>query len=170
MTSIMKKFLFGCLGVVALLGVLAAAGIWYLFVHEAPQLDATLDVPSEVTVGVPFDLRVKMTNSHTRPVTLDSIDIDEAFLEGFQVQRVTPAARSTSRVPLLNQRTWAFDHPVAPGASHEVVFSLRPVRAGHRSGNVDVCNPSQDFRTLLADVVILDAADEAPSEAPAPDA
>ena len=40
---------------------------------------------------------------------------------------------------------------VQPGETRSVTFQLRPVAEGRYSGDVDVCNPNQDFQTLLVD-------------------
>lgn len=97
-----------------------------------------------------------MTNSYDKPVTLDSVDVDDAFLAGFQVVTVVPEPSDTSHLSLGHQRTWAFGKVVPPKETLSVTFTLRAIAEGHFSGDVDVCNPSQDFKTVLADVVVTD--------------
>jgi len=116
------------------------------------MLDATLSMPETAQLGVPITMTVTTTNPHEKAVMLDSIDIGDSFLEGFRVSSVQPAHNST--VHIFGMRSWDFSTAVQPGQSLEVVFELTPVMAGHFAGDVDVCNPSQDYHTLVADVVV----------------
>ncbi len=133
---------------------MAVAGLGYALFRERPQLDASLTVPAEVASGATLDLVVAIANPHTQDVSLDSIDIDDALLEGFQVLGVEPAASDTDHISFLNQRTWTFERPVAPEARMTVTFHLRALAAGRHAGNVDVCNRAQDCRGLHADIVV----------------
>lgn len=97
---------------------------------------------------------IAVTNVHSTPVTLDSIDIDDSFLAGFQIVSITPKPDDTTRVPILKQRSWEFGKPIPPGGSLSVIFTIKAVAEGRFSGDVDICNPNQDFKTLLADVIV----------------
>lgn len=94
------------------------------------------------------------TNPHKRPVILDSIDVSESFLAGFQVVSVDPQPTGTVHIPVFDQRSWSFGISVAPGDTLSATFRLEPVEPGHFSGDIDVCNPNQDFTTLFVDVVV----------------
>jgi uncharacterized protein (DUF58 family) len=150
----MKKILLGCLGVALLTAVLGAGLVLYWLLRERPVLESTLSLPTEVELDATVPMVITTTNGHSTPVTLDSIDVDDSFLAGFQVIRIEPEPEGTLHVPFLNQRSWAFATVVQPGDSLTVTFHLKPVAEGHFSGDIDVCNPSQDFETLLADVVV----------------
>lgn len=150
----MKKILIGCLGGLALIVVIVSVVLWFWLFRELPVLEAKLSVPPEVSIGSTVSLFITATNPHTKTVTLDSIDVDDAFLTGFQVVTITPEPTDTMHVPFTNQRSWSFAKPVEPGDSITVSFVLKPVIEGHFSGDIDVCNPNQDFTTLLADMVI----------------
>ncbi|MHC5055050.1 MAG: hypothetical protein ACYTKD_10080 [Planctomycetota bacterium] len=148
----------GCLGAALLAAVVGVVLIWFCLIRELPKLDAKLSLAPEATLGSTATMVVVAKNPHEEPVTLDSIDIDESFLAGFQVISIDPEPTDTSNVPLLDQRSWSFGEEIAPGESHSVTFNLRPVSEGRFTGDVDVCNPSQDYKTLLADVVVKKAA------------
>jgi hypothetical protein len=122
--------------------------------NKSPALTATVSIPLEVELGVPFTMTVTASNPHEVPATLDSVDIDEAFLAGFQVLSVEPRATNTSHIPLANQRSWDFGQSVPPGGSATVTFTLRAVAEGRFSGDVDVCNPTLDWNTQLVDVIV----------------
>lgn len=150
----MKKTVLGCLGAAVLILVCGIALIWFWLFRELPMLDATLALPAEVALESRVSMVVTVKNGHRQPVTLDSIDVEDAFLAGFQVVKIDPEPKDTMHVPFLAQRSWEFGKAVAPGESLSVTFHLKPVTEGHFSGDVDVCNPNQDYKTLLADVVV----------------
>jgi hypothetical protein len=162
----MKKVVFGCLGATAIIAVALAVGVWFLLFRELPVLDASLSIAPEVEIGSTVTMVISATNTHKKPVTLDSVDIDNAFLAGFQVVGVDPKPEGTTRVPIVNQRSWGFGKRVSPGKVFSVTFTLKAVADGHFSGDVDVCNPNQDFKTLLADVVVTKKETDRPNERP----
>jgi hypothetical protein len=164
----MKKVLIGCLGAGVLFLVVVVGTVGYWLLHEAPMLDAKLSVPSEVALDSTATLVVTVTNPHEEDVTLDSIDIADSFLAGFQVVSVEPEPNDTMSVPFMEQRSWDFGEPVGPGKSLTVKFTLKPVSEGRFSGEVDVCNPSQDSKSLLADVVVKKGLSSQPPEATRP--
>lgn len=149
-----KKVILGCLGATAIIAVAVAVGVWLWLFRELPVLDATLSIEPEVELGSTVTMVINATNSHDKAVTLDSVDIDDAFLAGFQVVGVNPEPEGTTHLPIINQRSWEFGKRISPGKVFSVTFTLKAVADGHFSGDVDVCNPNQDFKTLLADVVV----------------
>jgi len=150
----MKKAFLGCLGAALVILVVGGAMIWSWLFRELPVLDATLSLPNEVEVESTVSMVVTATNSHSRSITLDSIDVDDSSLAGFQVISIDPKPKDTMHVPIVNQRSWEFGAEIQPRESLSVTFHLKSVSQGHFSGDVDVCNPNQDFTTLLADVVV----------------
>lgn len=149
----MKRLIIGCLGATAFLVAVAGFALWFLLFRELPVLDTTLSLPSEVAMGSTVSMVITATNPHKVTVILDSVDMDDSFLAGFQVVNIVPEPTDTMHVPLINQRSWSFEKQVAPGESISVAFVLKPVMEGHFSGEVDVCNPNQDFTTVYADVI-----------------
>ena len=164
----MKKVIIGCLGAAAIIAAIVAVAIWFLLFRELPTLDASLAIAPEVEMDSTVTLTITATNSHTKRVTLDSVDIDDSFLAGFQVVAVDPEPRTTTHMSLTHQRTWEFGKPLASRQTFSVTFTLRPAAPGHFSGDVNVCNPNQDFKTLLADVVVTKKSSNEPPRATAP--
>lgn len=150
----MKKIVFGCLGTALLILIALAGLIWFWLFRELPTLHATLSMPSEVELGSTLPMVITANNDHESPIILDSIDVDDSFLSGFQVVSIDP--RPTGTMHIFGQRSWDFGQSVMPGTAMVVRFELKAVQEGHFSGDVDVCNPSQDFETLLADVLVKD--------------
>lgn len=150
----MKKAWLGCLGALAVVALIGVWLIWFLLIREGPVVSATLDLPQQVKRGDIIRMRVLTFNPNNRPITLDSIDIDDSFMAGFQVVRVEPTPKDTMRLRVLRQRSWEFGAVVPPGTGLDVTFELRAVDEGRWIGQVDVCNPTQDFNSLLADVMV----------------
>lgn len=147
----MKKIAIGCASVAILtMAIVVALGVW-LF-RELPVLSASLSIPSTAQLDSELTLTVTATNPHQDTIVLDSIDIDDAFLEGFQIIEIQPAPEGTMHI--FGMRSWEFGLAVSPGDSQDIQFKLKAVKEGHFSGDVDVCNPNQDFVTLLADTVV----------------
>jgi hypothetical protein len=109
-----------------------------MFVCEVPLLDARFVVPIELTVGETIEMEIRTSNPYPSSVTLDSIDIDAAFLGSFQVLAVAPELTGTEMIPLLDQRSWRFDQSVPAAQKLILRFTLPTIEAGHFVGNVDV--------------------------------
>lgn len=150
----MKKVVIGCLGALALAAAGGAFLVWFWLFRDLPVLEAALSLPLEAETDSTVTMVVTVTNVHKRAVTLDSIDIDNGFLEGFQVVSIEPRPTDTMRIPVIDQRSWEFGRAVAPGETVAVTFTMRAVAAGRYSGDIDVCNPNQDFKTLYADIIV----------------
>ena len=101
----MKKVWLGCLGALGLMALTGGWLIWFLLIREGPVLSATLDVPQQVKQGDIVRMKVLTFNPNKRSITLDSIDIDDSFMAGFQVVRVEPTPKDTLRLGILRQRS-----------------------------------------------------------------
>jgi hypothetical protein len=151
----MKKGLPGCFAVIILaFGLLVVLGGYFRYMLTQPLLAASLSLPNDVEQGETIPLIVTVENPYKETVTLDSIDIDDALLAGFQVISIDPKPETTQHVPLLKQRTWNYGHKIQPGGSLVVTFQIKAVSPGRFSGDIDVCNPQQNFISLLADVIV----------------
>jgi hypothetical protein len=126
--------------------------VFFVFLRDLPTLQCSVSVPAQVSVGDTVSMVVAATNAHSGAIVLDSIDVDESFLEGFRVERVQP--NPTETMSVFGMRTWSFGKEVGIGETVEVHFTLKAVVAGHFSGDIDVCNPNQNFSTAVADVVV----------------
>lgn len=154
-SNLYRKVVIGWLGVsVSLLSVLSVLWAFYLYTEnrELPVLDASLSLPTQATLDSTVIMVITTTNTHTKPLILGSIDVGDSFLEGFQVVKIQPSPSATEH--LYYFRRWDFGQTVDPGATLQVRFELKAVLEGHFSGDIDVCNPNLDYKTLLADVVV----------------
>jgi hypothetical protein len=120
-----------------------------------PTFEVSVAVPTDIVAMEPFALGVDVKNPHGSAITLDSVDLDDKLLTGFQVVSVDPKPKDTMHVPLLNQRSWSFGTSVPAGTTQRVTFNLRALNAGRFSGNVGACNPGQDCASTFADLVVV---------------
>jgi len=161
------KLVFGCVAALIMASIAATGACLFFVGQETPQLAAALDLPHEAAVGETIQLVIHASNPHQESVTLDSVDIDDALLEGLQVLEVEPTPTGTIALGFLEQRSWTFDHSIPSTGQLEVVFTMRAIQPGRYTGNVDVCNPRQDFTSLYGDIVITgDETDVAPKHVP----
>ncbi len=149
-----KAILLLVIVVVLLIGLVGVAAVGLigclLILPEEPTLDVRLSAPETVAVGEEFDLVLRTRNLHEEPIRLDSIDVDLAFLEGFEVLSVDPTPSDT--MDIFGQRSWSFTDSVPPGEGLDVTYRLKAVRPGHYVGDADVCNPAQDFTTVVPNI------------------
>ena len=147
-----KVVIIGWLSVMVAICVVGTAIDLYYKNRELPVLDASLSMPSQAELDSTVIMVVTATNTHTKPLILASIDVGDSFLEGFQVVKIEPSPLATKQI--FDFRRWDFGQTVDPGGTLQVRFELKAVLEGHYSGDIDVCNPNLDFKTLLADVVV----------------
>ena len=147
----MKKWAIGC-GAVAGLAFIVFMGFVVWLLQERPTLNASLSVPGVTELDSKITMVVSATNNESDEIVLDSIDIADSFLKGFRVVDVQPTPNGTMQI--FGMRSWDFSQSVMPGDSLEVRFELQAVQAGQFAGDVDVCNPNQDFETVVADVTV----------------
>ncbi|TLD72005.1 hypothetical protein FEM03_04580 [Phragmitibacter flavus] len=147
-----KKGLVGCAAVSAVFVILGIVGIWYFLLREEPTLMVTMNAPNEVEMNGVVDLVITATNPHPEPVVLDSVDINNDFLKGFQVVNVQPTPSDSMSVFVL--KSWSFGSELQPNESIDIKFTLKAIKVGRFEGEIDVCNPNQDFITLFADIIV----------------
>lgn len=152
-----KVIALGC-GIVALLGVVGVAGIFAFLayvVQDVEGVNVEVGGPSEVVVGQPFDLTIRVTNIRERKIlNLSDIDIADEYLTAFSVMRVEPAFKSTMHVPLDNSQSFTFDQRIPAGDTREFVFTLKAHAPGFFRGDVDVCEGLRFVTDMVQTVVV----------------
>ncbi len=133
-------------------GLVIVIGIAWILI-EKPTLDVRLRCPKSVVVDESFDLVLEARNLHSESIRLDSIDVDFDFLSGFDVVSITPLP--TGHMDIFGLRSWDFGESVSPGETLKITFTLTALKQGHYVGDVDVCNPNQDFTTVIPNIDIL---------------
>ena len=96
---------------------------------------------------------LRTRNIEAEPIRLDSIDVDFDFLEGFDVLSIEPAPSGTTDI--IGQQSWSFTETVGPGEEFNVTYRLKARRPGHYVGDIDVCNPNQDWTTVVPNIDVV---------------
>ncbi len=172
----MKNKVVGVLVVVIALAVVGVLVVRPMLNRKPPKLGGAVSVPKDTTLGATIEMVVTVSNPHTAPQRLHSIDIDDSFLQGFRVVNVDPKPANWLHVVRAGQRSWWFKETVPAARSGRkaaeregaapadadakgagtlaVTFQLEAVQAGHFNGDVDVCTAEQDIATVIVDVVV----------------
>ncbi len=147
----MKRFAAGFVAgsVVTLLGVLALAFWW-----TSPSLDVGVEIPTSAELGGSFSMNILAFNPHSKLVTLDNVDIPNAFFESFEVVSVTPMASGDSPVGGLGTKTWYFDLEVPSTTTKTITFEVRPTAWGRHVIEFDVCNSTGDCSSVAKAIEI----------------
>jgi hypothetical protein len=151
----MGKFLLGFVVGVVVGVVLTLVFFVVVGLQSGPTLVSTIYAPEQVRIGEPFVMRIVSSNPHDAEVQLYSVDIDDSFLELFEVVAIEPQPTDSMRIPFLDQRSWFFERDVQPGDSLAVTFTLSPLQAGVPVGNVEVCNAAVDCIPVSFDIEVV---------------
>ena len=154
-----KAILLGCgiVSVVLLILMLGGGVAVYQMSQDPKGMAVYLESPGKVRKGELFDLRVLVVNERkSKSLTVESIDIDAAYLEGVSIRSSDPASRSNSQLPMEGGRSYVFDKTIAAGQTNVFIFHLRAKDTGTFSGDVDVCEGWR-FLTTVAETEVTEA-------------
>lgn len=136
--------------VVSALWLVGIAVFYYTISRKDPAFAVKMIVPPHVNVGDSIHVQMEVTNPSDSLLELDSIDIEDSLLGGFKVSSVFPAPTATFTV--MNSTTYSYAEVLSAGETFEISFVLEAVKPGIWTGDVDFCNPSQDYVTSSATV------------------
>jgi hypothetical protein len=132
----------GCGGlclVIAVIGLVAGGAIVRWLVEEPENINVNVDVPLLVSKGEPFAVVVTVENLVAEARLLDSIDIDDKYLEGIALTGAEPPFFESYSLPLLDQQSYTFEQEIPPTGTLVVKLNAVAVRIGDFSGQIDVC-------------------------------
>jgi hypothetical protein len=151
-----KAVLLGC-GAITLIAVAIVVVIVLFVAHVSKDVEGvavTINGTTDVTVGQTFDLEVVVKNERSgKALALSDVDLSDEYLAGFTVAKVTPAAKSSTHVPIARSQSFTFDMKIPAGASQTFVFTLRAEKAGIYRGDLDVWEGSQSITSMAQTVV-----------------
>ncbi|MES2922642.1 MAG: hypothetical protein V4819_13905 [Verrucomicrobiota bacterium] len=136
--------------VVSALWIAGIAIFYYAMSGSDPAFAVRMIVPPQANVGDNIYIEMEVTNPTDSLLELDSIDLEDSLLGGFKVSSVFPAPTDTSRV--MDSTTYSYSEALSAGETFKISFLLEAVKPGIWTGDVDFCNPSQDFVTSSATV------------------
>jgi hypothetical protein len=109
--------------------------------------------PRSVSQGETFVIKVQVENLAHEAQSLHSIDINLAYLEGIEVQKVEPPYAESSRFG--NFQSYSFDRSIAPGESVIVQLHATARQVGDWSGQFDVCiNAPRSCSSFVAETAV----------------
>lgn len=123
-------------------GLLGAAtlGLFSYFGSEPEGLSLQTQYPWTVQVDDRFELILTLNNSGNNTITVESIDLDEAFgdsiLDGTVVERTEPDMEKDYSIPGI--KSFLFNQSLGPGETQEVIFYLRAIEIGDHGGTIGV--------------------------------
>lgn len=136
------------------LGVGAVA--WFYMYDAPPEFYVEMEYPDTVVVGEEFDLVFGIMNRESGSRTLNSIDVHDDFLGGFEVVSMTPAPGS--REDLWGYRIFNFDESIKSSDTLIVTMKLRAENVGIWSGDVDFTNRLENYVTRVPEIEVVDQA------------
>lgn len=140
-----------CLSCAGLLGLL------YYYGREPEGLSVSYSVPSSVNLNDEFDLTLTLTNTGNEAITIDEIDLDEAFgdsiLDGCIVIETDPFMEKDYSIEGI--KSFKLNRKLAPGETLEVTFRLQAVTPGEFGGSVGVYVGGISVRLDYVGIVIL---------------
>lgn len=115
-----------------------------------------MEYPDTVAVGEEFDLTFSVKNRDLGSRTLNSIDVHDDFLGGFEVVSITPSPGS--REDLWGYGIFNFDESIKASDALIVTMKLRARNVGLWSGDVDFTNPLENYVTRVPEIEVQDSA------------
>ncbi|MDP4721781.1 MAG: hypothetical protein NWR03_07910 [Akkermansiaceae bacterium] len=141
--------------VTSLIWVGLGATVWFYMYDAPPKFYVEMEHPDTVVVGEEFDLVLEITNRDTSSKTLNSIDIHDDFLGGFEVVSMSP--HPGSREDLWDYRIFNFNESIKASDTMKVTLKLRAESVGYWAGDVDFTNPLENFVTRVPEIEVEDA-------------
>ena len=136
--------------VVSALWLVGIAVFYYTISGNDPAFAVKMIVPPQANVGDSIYVEMEVTNPTDSLLELDSIDLEDSLLDGFKVSSVFPAPTATYSV--MNGTSYTYSEALSAGETFKVSLVLEAVKPGIWTGDVDFCNPSQDYVTSSATV------------------
>lgn len=119
---------------------------------EEPDFAVAADYPAEVGVGDEVTIAVTVGNTGNATATVGSIDVYDSFLDAFEVVAVEPAPTDTTSI--FDFTTFSFSQPIEAGGEWNVSFRLKAREEGEFEGDLDVCDPDENFVTEVLSIRI----------------
>ncbi len=142
------------LGIAAGVALAFAAMFAFVIFFTRPQLSVRISTPDSVLVGETFSIVLHLSNPHGEPVTLDSVDIDNAVFATFEVISITPEPSEASPITIMGQKSWAFQRILDPATTETVEFEFRANLVGSYQIPLDICNYYQDCSRIPVPILV----------------
>lgn len=128
----------------------AGALIYTIFTRTPPDLQVEVTAPEKVQIGESLKMKIEVTNPTGERVALNSIDIYDELLDGFEITAIDPKPHS-------RRSTGGFaSFYFSPGKSDRfiVTMDLRAKKAGSWGGDIDCCTVWENFVTYYTEITV----------------
>lgn len=125
------------LGVVVVIGMLCLGGFFWYVMQEPEGIHVEVVCDNRVAVGDTLPIEIYVKNVSTSSQKIESIDIENALLEGLSVVRAEPPWSIIEPVPFVG-RSYVYKHRLSPNEETTFVFYLKGDKPGRFVGIVDV--------------------------------
>ena len=119
---------------------------------DSASFSVEVQAPEKVKIEETFNLTVSVSNPSEETITLDSIDIYDSLLDGFEIISIEPEPDDVSR--LFDFHTIFLDYELAPGENIIVTYTLKAREPGLWTGDIDCCTPNQQFVTVIKGILV----------------
>lgn len=127
-------------GVCCCLAIAGTVGVLAYFGREPENISVDYDMPAVVSNGENFDLEIRITNTGSELITVNDIDLDEAFggsiLDGSVVLETEPNMERD--YSLEGVKTFYYNQTLQPGETKTVIFHLQATDVGEFGGSIGI--------------------------------
>lgn len=138
---------------------ISIAGFFGLFAYfgKTPEnLSVQYDMPTVVSNGETFDLVLELTNTGSQSITVNDIDLDEAFggsiLDGCVVLNTEPEMERDYSVEGF--KTFRYNRTIEPGKTNIVTFHLQAAAVGEFGGSIGVYVGNLSVRIEYVGIIV----------------
>lgn len=123
-------------------------------------VSVTIAAPARVKPGEKFDIKVVVHNGTHRRASLYSIDINNAYANGFSTNEIDPPSSGTETN--ANSRVLMYDAPILAGEEKVVLFRCSAGKEGYYKGDFDVyINNARTIHSHTLHLAVGEAGDQA---------
>lgn len=139
------------------LGALVIGVLFFLFSSSSVPTDVSVIVnaPRAVPVNEPYAIKVRIQNLTAETQILDSIDVQESYLEGVQLLSTEPMFGDSTTIPLVGFQSYTYGDFIGGSETFIVELVFEGIMEGTFSGDIDICvNSATECATRQLTVVI----------------
>ena len=119
---------------------------------DSASFSVEVEAPHKVKMEEIFNLTVSVTNPSEETITLDSIDIYDSLLDGFEIISIEPEPDDV--LHLFGFYSIYLYYKLAPGENVVVTCTLKAREPGLWIGDIDSCTPGQQFVTVSKGILV----------------
>jgi len=124
--------------IVCVVAALIIGGFWFgSSIKEPTDVTVDVNIPLQIRKGQGFIIFVTINETSGKAQELDSIDIEDAYLEGIAVERTDPAFRESYSI--FGYQSYDFMREIPANGELVVRFYSFALRTGDFSGEMDIC-------------------------------